>query len=300
MTLDQLRMLVKIAETGSVLAASEALFRTQPTVSVAIRKLEEELGVALLARDSYRARLTQEGQMLCRRATAILQQSERFTELAHHLAVGNEPELRLAVEASCPMALILGLVRDSESSFPHTEFSLMLENLWGAMERVLEGDVDLGICPWLNEEQDVESFPFIRSHLLTVASPDFVAARGKSDLEMSDMQDVPQIVVKDSSHCARGDSYGVLHQGRHWLVNDHYTKKEILLAGMGWGRLHRHMIEQELADGRLVPLSICDYPSTLDIEMRVVRRRGVVHGPVAEGLWRNLKEFAEHSDENLG
>ena len=128
-TLDQLRMLVKISETGSVLAAADALFRTQPTVSVAIKKLEEELGVTVLSRDGYRASLTAEGEMLYRKAKAILQQSDDFTTMARHLAVGNEPRIGIAIEASCPMSLILKIMRDSEQAFPHTEFSLMVENL---------------------------------------------------------------------------------------------------------------------------------------------------------------------------
>ena len=295
-TLDQLRMLVKISETGSVLAAADALFRTQPTVSVAIKKLEEELGVTVLSRDGYRASLTAEGEMLYRKAKAILQQSDDFTTMARHLAVGNEPRIGIAIEASCPMSLILKIMRDSEQAFPHTEFSLMVENLWGAMERVQEGEADLAICPWLEESltPDIfESFPFIRSHLLTVAAPDFVTAQKGKDLELSDLQNAAQVVVKDSSHRSRSESYGVLDQGRHWLVNDHYTKKELLLSGMGWGRLHRHLIEQELQDGRLVPLNIRNYPVTLDIEMRVVRKQSTAHGPVAGALWTNFKAFSE-------
>lgn len=293
MTLDQLRMLVKISETGSVLAAAEALHRSQPTVSVGIKKLEAGLGVALLSRDGYRASLTPEGKMLCQKAKNILQQSEGFEALAQHLAVGNEPEIRIAIEASCPMSLILKIIRESEQAFPHTEFSLMVENLWGAMERVHEGEADLAICPWLEEDQPVESFPFVRSHLLTVAAPDFAPAQGKQELELSDLQTAVQVVVKDSSHRSRSESYGFLSQGRHWVVNDHYTKKEILLAGMGWGRLHKHLVERELHDGRLVPLSIRNYQTSLDIEMRVVRKQGVTHGPVAEVLWNNFKTFAE-------
>lgn len=292
-TLDQLRMLVKISETGSVLAAAGALYRTQPTVSVAIKKLEEELGVSLLSRDGYRASLTSEGKMLCQKAKSILQQSEGFEILARHLAMGNEPEIRIAIEASCPMALILNIMREIEQIFPHTEFSMMVENLWGAMERVQDGDADLAICPWLEEDLTVDSFPFIRSHLLTVAAPGFIPFKEKKELELSDLQHKAQIVVKDSSHRSRSESYGVLHQGRHWLVNDHYTKKEILLAGMGWGRLHRHLVDQELEDGRLIPLYIRNYPVTLDIEMRVVRKQDVAHGPVAGALWEKFKEFSE-------
>lgn len=293
MTLDQLKMLVKIAETGSILAAAESLCRTQPTVSVAIKKLEDELGVNLLARDGYRASLTAEGKMLCRKAEAILQQSEGFAALAHHLSVGNEPEIRIAIEASCPLPMLLEIIRDSEQAFPNTAFSLMMENLWGAMERLHEGEADLAICPWLEEDLSVESAPFCRSHLVTVAAPDFSPVVGKSELTLADLQNAIQVVVKDSSHRPRSESYGVLHHGRQWLVNDHHTKKEIILAGMGWGRLHRHLIEKELQDGRLIPLNIANYPVTLDIEMRVVRQQGAVHGPVAEVLWDKFKSFAE-------
>lgn len=293
MTLDQLRMLVKISETGSVLAAAQALSRTQPTVSVAIRKLEEEFGVSLLSRDSYRANLTPAGKMLCRKAQVVLQQSDGFTTLAHHLATGNEPEIRIAIEASCPMPLLLKIMRDSERSFPHTDFSLSVENLWGALERLEDGVADLAICPWLQEDLSVESFPFVLSHLLTVAVPDYAPLRGKRELALSDLQNAVQVVVKDSSHRPRPERYGVHQQGRHWLVNDHYTKKELLLAGMGWGRLHQHLIEEELRQGLLVPLNIRNYQNQLDIEMRVVRKQGAVHGPVAEAMWEKFKMFAE-------
>ncbi|MDT8420456.1 MAG: LysR family transcriptional regulator [Desulfuromonadales bacterium] len=293
MTLDQLRMLVKISETGSVLAAAQALNRTQPTVSVAIRKLEDELGVSLLSRDSYRANLTPAGKMLYRKAQVVLQQSDSFRTLAHHLATGNEPEIRIAVEASCPMPLLLKIMRDSERSFPLTDFSLSVENLWGALERLEDGVADLAICPWLQEDLSVESFPFVQSHLLTVAVPDYAPLRGKRELDLSDLQNAVQVVVKDSSHRPRKERYGVNQQGRHWLVNDHFTKKELLLAGMGWGRLHQHLIERELREGVLVPLNIRNYQNQLDIEMRVVRRQGVVHGPVAEAMWGKFKMFAE-------
>lgn len=293
MTLEQMRMLVKISETGSVLGAAAALNRTQPTVSVAIRRLEEELGVLLLARDSYRARLTPAGKALCRKAASVLQQSDDFATLAQHLATGHEPEIRIAIEASCPLPLILQMMRDCEERFPHTEFSLMVENLWGAMERLLDGDAELAICPWLQQNFSVESFPFIQSHLITVAAPDYAPLQGKQELQLDDLRRAVQVVVKDSSHRAREERYGVLQQGRQWLVNGHLTKKELLLAGMGWGRLHRHLIETELQEGTLVPLQIENYQNQLDIEMRVVRRQEGMHGPVADALWGRFREFAE-------
>jgi DNA-binding transcriptional LysR family regulator len=75
------------------------------------------------------------------------------------------------------------------------------------------------------------------------------------------------------------------------VVNDHNSKKELILAGMGWGRLQDYLIAEELAAGDLCVLEVEGYPSRSVIEMRAVRRRGEPVGPVAQALWRNLVEL---------
>lgn len=289
MTLEQLKMLVKIAETGSVLAAAEALYKTQPTVSVAIRKLEEELAVRLLDRQQYRATLTDEGRQLCQKAQAILKQVGHFKSLAQHLATGHEPRLQVAIEASCPLPLVLKFLRDSEAKFPQTEFNLQVDNIWGALEKLQLGEVDLAISPWFEESQQLESLPLTQIRLLTVAAPGYCPP-GRLPLEK--MKERVQVVVRDSSRRPQ-QSYGVLEGGRHWLVSDHSTKKELILAGMGWGKLHRHLIVDELTEGRLVPLEIGNYLCAVDVEIRAVRRLGEPVGPVAAALWADFKSAVD-------
>ncbi len=288
MTLEQLKMLVKIAETGSVLAAAEALYRTQPTVSVAIRKLEEELAVALLDRKHYRATLTEEGQLLCQKAQTILKQVANFRTLAQHLATGHEPHLKVAIEASCPLPLVLKFLRDSEARFPQTEFNLQMENIWGALEKLQQGEVDLAISPWFEEDQQLESLPLTQISLLAVAAPGYCPP-GRLTPEL--MKERVQVVVRDSSRRPQ-QSYGVLEGGRHWQVSDHLTKKELILAGMGWGKLQQHLIGEELAAKRLVPLQISNYECRVTIEVRAVRRLGEPVGPVAAALWDEFKRVA--------
>ncbi len=284
MTLEQMKMLVKIAEFGSVLAAAEALNRTQPTVSVAIRKLEDELNVPLLDRQQYRATLTDEGRLLCQKAQTILKQVENFKTLAGHLATGHEPKLHVAIEASCPMQLVLKFLRESEAKYPQTEFNLQVENIWGALDKLQQGEVDLAISPWFEETQHLESLPLRQIRLLTVAAPGYCPP---GRLTLGKMKARVQIVVRDSSRRPR-QSYGVLEDGRHWLESDNTTKKELILAGMGWGKLHRHLIADELAAGRLLPLQISNYLCTVDIEIRAVRRLGEPVGPVAAALWNDF------------
>jgi DNA-binding transcriptional LysR family regulator len=297
MTLEQLKMLVTIADLGGILAAAEKLHKTQPTVSVAIKKLEDELGLQILARDSYRAKLTPAGEALCRQARVILKQSNILSGMAKHLAHGNEPEVRIAIEASCPLPLVLEILAVCEKKFPGTQFNLMGDTLWGALERLQLGEADLAISPWFEENLELESFLLTTSRLVSVASPKFRNALEKNELVLDDLKDSVQVVVRDSSRNPRQQRFGYLSEGRHWYVTDHFTKKEIILAGMGWGRLHEHIISGELVSGQLVPLTIHNYQTTMEIKICVVRMLDKPVGPVAEALWQDFSRYSAERDQ---
>ncbi len=286
MTLDQLLILTRIADTGSVLAAAESINRTQPTVSVALKNLEAELDLDLLDRSSYRARLTPEGELLCKKARAIIAEVDEFKTLAHYLSVGHEAELHLAIEAACPMSLVLQILKSSEDKYPQTEFNLEIENIWGALDKLQSGKVDLAISPWYQDIPQLETISLTKTRLMVVATPGFFP-QGK-ELNVDLVKNYVQIVVKDSGLKQHDQRGGVIEDGRHWQVSDHVTKKSLIVAGMGWGRLQEHLIEQELKEGSLVPLQIQNYPSVTEIDIRAVRRYGEIVGPVADALWQDL------------
>ncbi|HKI52044.1 MAG TPA: LysR family transcriptional regulator [Geothermobacteraceae bacterium] len=292
MTLDQLRMLVAVAETGSILAAAEKLYRTQPTVTVGLRKLEEELGVMLLDRQHYRAKLTTEGELLCHRARNILHRTGELEDLARHLRSGHEAELTLAIEASCPMPLVLELLKETEQKFPHTQITLTADTLWGAIEKVKLNEADLAISPWFQDDEALESIPLTTTTLTTVAAPDFPPFRDSRPLQLDDLRESVQVVIRDSSTNPPATKYGLVDGGRRWLVNDHETKKKIILAGMGWGRLQNHLITEELATGRLIPLSITGYQGIMQVDIRVVRRSAQLPGPVTADLWQRCAKLS--------
>ncbi len=297
MTLEQLKMLVAIADNGGILAAAGKLNKTQPTISVAIRKLEDDLGLQILARDGYRASLTPAGEALCRQARVILNQSGILSRIARHLAQGNEPQLRIAIEASCPLPFVLETLASCEKKFPGTQFNLSGETLWGALERLKSDDADLAISPWFEENLDFETISLTSATLVSVASPGFRNRLAKDVLLLDDLKDLVQVVVRDSSRNPPRQSFGYLAECRHWYVTDHYTKKEIILAGMGWGRLHEHLIAGELANGTLVPLTIRNYQSTLEVKICVARMREKPAGPVAESLWQDFSRASEKMRE---
>lgn len=289
MTYDQLRVLDAIITQGSFTAASKHLFLSQPSVSVAIRKLEEEFELKLFSRGQYRPTLTAEGEAFYQKVKMVLDQTEALEVLGKQLAMGQEPEICIAVDAVFPLSMISGLLKHYEKEHSATRLYLGTEYLSGAVERVLDGSADLGLIPGLEEHSGLEAIRLTSIKMIPVAAPLFCPTHSTRDLNNSDMEAYVQVIVKDSSSRPTFEkSHGVLEGGRKWWVNDFFTKKQILLEGLGWGRLPEHLIEEELKEGSLVPLSIKNV-KTLQVEMQAVRRIGKPVGPIARSLWLDFQ-----------
>ncbi len=92
-------------------------------------------------------------------------------------------------------------------------------------------------------------------------------------------------MLRDS---AQGSSLAlnVLEGGLRWTVTDIGAKKELILAGMGWGGLPEHVVAHELADGTLKALVVPEFAEAMDLF--AIRRRDRAHGVVATALWEAL------------
>src|SRR5260221_8912752 len=88
MTLTELRYIVAVARERHFGHAAEACFVSQPTLSVAVKKLEEELGVALFERGPGEITITPAGQKIVEQAQRVLEEASRIKDLA---AAGRDP-----------------------------------------------------------------------------------------------------------------------------------------------------------------------------------------------------------------
>ncbi|NQZ59965.1 MAG: hypothetical protein HRT88_21135, partial [Lentisphaeraceae bacterium] len=89
--------------------------------------------------------------------------------------------------------------------------------------------------------------------------------------------------------------YNVLDGGRQWTVSDMNVKKELILAGLGWGTLPEYLVKSELDAGRLVKFKSHQIK---DLVKRICafRKKNAVHGPVARKLWEGLQALPDLSD----
>ncbi len=288
MTLDQLKVLHAILESGSFRAAADVLHRAQSAVSYAIKNLEEELNLQIFTREGYRPVLTPEGQAIYNKAQLVLLQAEELEQLAEHLSMGKEAEIKLAINAICPLDGIVSVINQFSKQNPLTQIKLSIENLRGSIERLIDGDADLALAESFIWNDQLEDIPWMKIKMLPVSSPDYPPAQSKEPLQKSDMLQYVQIVVSDSSRHLMGKTIGVLSGGIHWTVNDFSVKKDLLIAGSGWGMMPEHMIREDLDARRLVVLNY-PLPTQLEVQILLMRRKDHPVGPIAAKLWSALQ-----------
>ncbi len=298
MTLDQLEVLVKIVEQGSMGAAAEALYRTQPTLSVSIKKLEEEFNVEIFSRSQRRMTLTPIGEAMYQKAKRVLAQAEAFENFGHLLAKGNEPEVNIAFDASIPIRFISGVLKECEANFPETNLNLIGENLFGTMERLVEKEADLAVMTYFAESHLLKSLPLIKFQFFPVATSTHPLARYEKEVPLEDLKDYVQVVLEDTARSPTKDNHRVIEGARQWRVNHYETKKEIILEGLGWGNLPDFTIKDELETGQLVPLKIENYYRSGESEICLVRRADHIFGPVVQSLWEMFEAVANDRDGN--
>lgn len=295
MNLNRLKVLLEIVKTGSFSGAAKNLSQTQPNISIAVKKLETELGICIFSRDQYRAKLTPEGNAIYQKAKRIVEQSVELINLGKQLSTGIEPEIWIAIDSLFPTSIIINLLRNYIETYSETRFNITIEYVEGARERLVYSDANLAIFSKNQLVAGLESKPLMTVSLIPVATPDFPAVRLNRELSDEELKQYIQVIVGDSSRSVRQETnpnypagaVGLLKDGKHWIVNDNTIKKQIILAGLGWGRLPEYLIQKELQHHTLVPLNSKTIKPA-QVEMHIVRKSDRFAGSIAEHIWNDV------------
>ena len=248
MKIEQLRMLKTVAELGTLKTASETLFKTQAAVSKGIKQLESQLGIELFNREGYRMSLTIQGQQIYQLALMLLEKAQEIEDLSQHLNAGNEAVITLAVNSTFDLTIILPALEKMQNEYPDTQVIIRQEQITGAVEALDKEQADLAISIVINETITNQKYDLLNIHqgsVFSVAAPKLLN-RHQNLTKARQLEKEYQIVIQDSGNQSKGQSFGVQTGQRCWYVNDFATKKMLILSGMGWGGLPKHLIEQEL------------------------------------------------------
>ena len=291
LTLHQLQCFDAVVSEGGFQAAADKLRRTQPTVFVAVKNLEAQLGLVLLDRSGYRVALTDAGRAFHERARVVLQELRGLHNHARQLAMGEESELRVVIGDLCPMPQVLALLRDFFDRHPATRLHLHVEAIAGPWERLFDGEADLIVHHIDKADARLEFVDLCAVRLIPVVAPGFLGRPLTGAITPQQMRGHVQCVIRDTARHPGGRSYYLIEGAPSWTVPDQLMKKEIILQGAAWGHLPDFLVDQELRDGRLLSIAGRHLQGGR-VELTAARRRDAVHGPVAGRLWEHLLERA--------
>jgi DNA-binding transcriptional LysR family regulator len=290
LTLDQLRILIAVAETGSFSGAARRLGRVQSAVSQSVQSLEATLGIPLFDRAGKMPSLTEEGRAILQDARQLLQGAATLRARAESMAGDLEPELTIAVEQLFPSAVLMPSLKALSGVFPHLPVTLFTEGLSASEQRLREGAVRTAIYwPPSMAVDDLEMEYLASIPLLPVVASDHQLAREPGPLTSDVLQRHIQLVWTDRAHSTTAVSGGI-RSARVWRFADLGSRLEYLLAGFGWCSMPAHLVEDHIRAGRLRRLQLAEHGrGTFSFPLYVVRERGRALGRAARWLVEDLR-----------
>jgi len=290
-TIHQLLCFDAVVTEGSFQAAAGKLRRTHPTVFAAVKNLEAQLGLTLLDRSGYRVALTDAGRSFHERARVFLRELGALRHHAAQLATGEESELRVVIGDLCPLPEMLGLLRRFFEDCPGTRLHLHFEAISGPWERLLDGEADLILHHIDKSDPRLDFIDLCCVRLIPVVAPDFLAFPISDAITPEQLRDHAQCIIRDTARHSPARDYFLIEGARNWTVSDQLMKREIILQGMGWGHMPGFLIEQDLRAGRLLSIAGRHLRGGR-AEIVAARQANTPNGPVADRLWRYIREQA--------
>lgn len=291
-TLEQWRILHAVVEHGGFGPAAEALNRSQSSISYAIKQMQSQLPVPLLAQQGRRAVLTEAGEQLLQRIRPVLNDALDVERLAQTLSEGWESEVSLAVDMITPAELIFcALARFSEQA-PQTRIRMIETALSGANEAMITRQADLALTGSVPPGMLGE--PLLDIEFVAVAQRDHPLHRLGREITEADLRRHRQVVVRDTGQFRQVDS-GWLGADQRWTVSHMRTSLAILKQGLAFAWLPRNLLDADLASGELVPLPLTQ-GQTRRASLYLVLADQSLAGPAARQLAELIKSQAKTLD----
>ncbi len=284
MDLLQLEHFLAIVEERTFTRAAERVSRTQPAVSQSIKKLEDEIGAPLFARDVHEVTLTEAGRVLADYARRMVHLRDEAMRQVSELKAMKAGTLKLAAHESAAVYLLPAPLRAYLQQYPDIKVGIQRTSLAEIPRRVMDREVDLG---FVKDEPAFHELQFVEVHtdeMMLVASPKHTLV-SRTDVSVKDLADEPFILHHGCT--ATADMILRLFDQRATrcrIVAELWSfenVKNFVHEGVGIAIVPGVTVKQELRDGSLVrvPLRELAMPRRT---LMVYREDGYLSKPAAE------------------
>ena len=290
MEITQLEFFLKIVEEGSFSKAAERAFRTQPAVSLAIRRLEEEIGAPLFDRSQKSPALTEAGQAFhgyARRIIALRDEARGVVRDLRELRAGR---VRVGANESTSLYLLPEVILAFRARHPAVKVEIYRHPSERLPREVLDRNVDFALTAYEPDDSHLESFPVLKDDLVLILPPGHPLA-ARDAVSVGDLGGEPFLAhnVKTGSRLKVIETFA-RHRAPLNITLELATIetiKRFVQKEVGLAFVPRMCVTEELERGTLatVPVRGLTYTRTL----WVTHRRGVTHSHAAAAFLDTLK-----------
>jgi DNA-binding transcriptional LysR family regulator len=286
-TLDQLQMLIAVADNGNFSAAARKLNRVQSAVSQSIQSLEEALELSLFDRSSKLPRLTDAGKAIVQDARRIVSGTDALRTRAKNMASVAEPEISISIEQCFPSIVLIESLRAFRERFPLVSVNLFAEGLGAPEQSLFEGNARLAIYSTARDGMPGFQMEFMGDVPISlVASSHHPLAKIEGPIAQAALEEHVQLTMIDRTKRYRGVVMGT----RTWAFIDQFSRLDFVLNGFGWCAMPTHLTQSYLDSGELVELKLAAHNGQpLLFPLYAVHKIEQPPGPAAQWLLAELR-----------
>jgi DNA-binding transcriptional LysR family regulator len=294
MELNQLRVFCAVVEKKSFSRASEAVFLSQPTVSLQIRSLEQELGTRLLDRQGKEVSVTGSGKLLYGYARKILQIADEAGQAIAQLKGLIMGEIIIGASTIPGEYILPGTLAEFKGKYPGIEINLAISDTKEIIRRVLDHEVEIGFVGQREKSEKLEFHGFSTEKLVLIApmSPPWLP---HDQITVEELRKVP-FIIRESGSGTRSSIERKLHEfgvketdfNIVMRVGSTAAVKKAVESGAGVSIISERAIENEIKLGLLKKVPIEGL--VLQREFFIVQRRGRSLSPATKALLAFLEE----------
>ena len=252
MTIRHLRIFIEVVKTGKMSIAAQKLFISQPTVSQAIRELEEHYGSKLFDRLSKKLYITTFGRELFKYATQVV---ENFDNLEKKMSDNlNMEDFRIGASVTVGTCLLSKILKDFYNLVPRVNTYAYVNNTTMVEKKLLNSELDVAIVEGDIQSQDLVTIPVIDDYLVLLCSKTHPFAK-KENIKLKDIES-QRFALREDGSGTRYFLEQILNKykiGIHlvWEASSTDTIKRAILDDNCLSLLSIHTFEEDILSGNI-------------------------------------------------
>jgi DNA-binding transcriptional LysR family regulator len=262
-----LQYFIRVVELGSFTAAAQSLGVSQPSLSVAVSKLEKDLGTRLLVRGARGVAATKTGEALLRHAKQVLRAMEHAREEIDSLETEPKGSFTIGCHESLAAYALPRFMSRFLERFPQIRLSLWNGNSRDVEREVIAGNIDLGLVVNPQDHPDCVVQPLFSDRVEFVALA--VLAKNASPDELLAARPLLHVpALRQTAFLVDALAQRGLRPRQELTCSSLELVKSLVLDGVGVGILPHRVANHNVPDKKLVTLPLPTYDDTIALVRR--------------------------------